>query len=156
MVFENKSSGEGLEQWEWYFMKNEDKSSLKNGSYFFREAGLFPVALKVKNKWGCQDTLVKVVNVVPDFHLYVPNVFTPNEDGLNDVFLPMGRGIRTYHLAVFNRWGLEVFESSELLYGWDGTYKGESCKMDVYSWRILISSSNGESKEMKGHLSLVR
>lgn len=156
VVFENKSSGEGLEQWEWYFMKNEDKSSLKNGSYFFREAGLFPVALKVKNKWGCQDTLVKVVNVVPDFHLYVPNVFTPNEDGLNDVFLPMGRGIRTYHLAVFNRWGLEVFESSELLYGWDGTYKGESCKMDVYSWRILISSSNGESKEMKGHLSLVR
>ena len=156
VVFENKSSGEGLEQWEWYFMKNEDKSLARNSAYFFREAGLFPVALKVKNKWGCQDTLVKVVSVVPDFHLYVPNVFTPNEDGLNDVFLPTGRGIKTYHLSIFNRWGLRVFESSELLYGWDGTYKGEACKLDVYSWKILISSSNDESREMKGHLSLVR
>ena len=156
VFFTNTSSGEGLRQYNWFFTDNDHKSSDKNSNWFYRESGIYPVALVVSNAWGCADSIVKNIKVEADFHIYVPNAFTPNDDDLNEIFLPVGRGIKNYHLSVFNRWGILLFESSELQTGWDGSFRGEACKMDTYEWKINISSEGGETKEMKGHVNLMR
>ena len=57
----------------------------------------------VQNKWGCKDTIVKPIIIGEDFSIFVPNAFTPNNDGINDTFQPKGHGIVTYDMMVFDR-----------------------------------------------------
>src|SRR6185503_6434167 len=102
--------------------------------YFFKDAGSFAVALVSTNKWGCQDTVVKSLKIEEDFTIYVPNVFSPNGDELNDIFLPIGRGISHYKLSVFNRWGEKIFETTDIHTGWNGTVNGETCQVGSYVW----------------------
>ena len=110
----------------------------------------------MKNKFGCSDTIIQVINVAEDHSLYVPNAFTPNYDGRNDVFLPKGRGISKYNLMVFDRWGQKLFESNEFTEGWDGTFGGVLCKNDVYIWKIIASFSNAKPKEYTGQIMLIK
>lgn len=155
--FIDRSSGEQLNKFSWYFQDYE--RTIGSGStykYFFKDAGVFPIVLVVENIWSCSDTMVKSILVAPDFHVYVPNVFTPNEDNKNDLFLPVGRGLKQYHLMVFNRWGGLVFESLDIENGWDGSFNGKNCENDVYTWKITASGVNGEYKEYMGHVNLYR
>jgi gliding motility-associated-like protein len=91
-----------------------------------------------------------------DFTIFVPNIFTPNADGMNDVFIPVTRGIKFYSLMLFDRWGEKIFESSDPSLGWDGTQKGVACANDIYLWKLSVSGNNGEAKEMQGHVTLSR
>jgi gliding motility-associated-like protein len=70
--------------------------------------------------------------------------------------MPVGRGVKTYHLVIFNRWGLRVFESTELEVGWNGMVNGETCENGAYSWKITASSNQGVMREMTGHVMLYR
>lgn len=106
------------------------------------------------NKWGCSDTVVKTVLVESDFSLYVPNVFTPNEDGLNEVFLPRMRGVRVYELSIFNRWGQMIYQTNTQEEGWNGDCKGELCKQDTYVWKIKLSTNSGVAKVFSGYVLL--
>jgi gliding motility-associated-like protein len=110
----------------------------------------------VTNTWGCADTILKALKIEADLSVYVPNVFTPNDDYLNDVFLPITRAVKSYELLIFDRWGAIVFSTTKVEQGWDGTYRGEPCKMDVYVWKINLSSVNGEMKTMTGNVMLSR
>lgn len=157
VVFTSTSKGEELNGWNWYFISNQGPvSSQSHSSYFFKDAGIYPVVLVVKNKWGCSDTLVKAIEVAVDFNAYVPNAFTPNEDGLNDQFLPVISGTKFYELSIFDRWGNKVFQTTDIQKGWDGTFKGVPSKDDVYVWQIKLSTLSGETKEYKGHVTLYR
>ena len=80
-------------------------STQTNPSYMFEQSGNYPIALVVHNKYGCSDTIVKMITVVEEQNLYVPNSFTPNGDGINDIFLPKGKGLTKYNLMIFDRWG---------------------------------------------------
>ena len=129
VIFTNTSSGIEQSKWNWYFISNAGKISTgQNSSYFFTDAGIYPVAMTVKNTWGCADTIVKSITVAPDFNVFVPNVFTPNGDNENDQFLPVTTGIKLYELMVFDRWGKKLFQTFDLKMGWDGTYNGERCQ----------------------------
>jgi gliding motility-associated-like protein len=110
----------------------------------------------VKNSWGCADTVVRTVVVEPDFNVYVPTAFTPNADELNDVFQPKGSGVVKYSLIVYDRWGQKIFQSTDFSKGWDGTFKGEECKMDVYVWKIIASDIKGKTKNLNGSVTLYR
>ena len=157
VLFTNTSTGLELKEWNWFFINNKGKiSKQENTSYFFKDAGIYPVALLVKNKWGCSDTAVKAIQVEADFNVYVPNVFTPNNDDNNQIFLPVCTGTKLYELNVFDRWGTKVFQSIDINHGWDGTYNGEPCQKGVYVWQINISSNSGEMKTLNGHLTLLR
>jgi gliding motility-associated-like protein len=156
VIFTNTSEGEGINQWTWYFSDNENKISARDCKFLFREAGSYPVALVIKNNYDCADTILRVINVETDFNLFVPNVFSPNDDDLNEVFMPVARGVKLYHLSVFDRWGNEVFESSEVSLGWDGTYNGAPCKADTYAWKINATANNGAVKNLVGHIILTR
>ena len=71
--------------------------------------------------------------------IFVPNTFTPNGDGTNDIFLPLGKSIATMQLLVFDRWGEQIFASDDPETGWDGTYKGEVVKNDMYVWHMTYT-----------------
>lgn len=157
VIFTNTSSGVSINTWNWFFINNKGyQTTSQNPKYLFENFGTFPIALVVKNTWGCTDSVIKTITVEPDVNLFIPNAFTPNDDNLNDVFMPVCRSIKSYKLQIFDRWGARIFESADLLTGWDGTFKGEPAKMDVYVWKIDIISHNGKTKNLNGHVNLVR
>jgi gliding motility-associated-like protein len=160
VVLVNNSTGAELFDFNWSFSNSDiNQSSTGKGetvTRIFANPGNYVAALTVKNKWGCIDTVMKTINVSEDFALYVPNVFTPNADQKNEVFKPVMRAVKLYSLSIYDRWGTKLFETRDPETGWDGTYKGEPCKSDVYTWKLTVSSQHGESKNLTGHVSIIR
>lgn len=88
--------------------------------------------------------------------LYAPNVFTINNDGLNDEFLLRGVFIDQFNLKIYNRWGQKVFESNDLNRGWDGTLNGEACTSDVYVYLAEGIGKKGQRISISGNVTLLR
>jgi len=99
---------------------------------------------------------VKYITIEADFNFYIPNSFTPNGDDRNDVFIPVMSGVKFYTLMVFDRWGEKIFETSDVNHGWDGTFRNESCKEDVYGWKVTLSTVHGKSKVYAGSVTLIK
>jgi gliding motility-associated-like protein len=155
--FRNNSTGQALVKWDWFFISNnDDYSSAKNPVYVFDNQGSYPVVMIATNTWGCKDTVIKTVLIDGDIKLYVPNSFSPDGDNLNDVFQPKGLGIKKYDFAIYDRWGQQVFRTSDFSKGWDGSVNGKQSTDDVYIWRIVAVDINGKVKELAGHVNLLR
>jgi gliding motility-associated-like protein len=88
--------------------------------------------------------------------VYVPNIFSPNNDGINDILFARGENIKELTFRIYNRWGELVFESSDISQGWDGRYKGRECAEGVYFYVAEVSFIDGNSVVKKGSVSLVR
>lgn len=88
--------------------------------------------------------------------LFVPNTFTPNGDGVNDLFHALTREVAVYRLMVFNRWGELIFDTDRLEGAWDGTYKGQDSPIDTYVWRVDYTEVNGRARTVYGHVNLLR
>ena len=88
---------------------------------------------------------------------YIPNAFTPNNDGKNDVFKPIIFGnIIHYSFMVYNRWGQKVFESNDLLKGWNGTFHGGMPDADIFMWTCSYQLADGNEENKKGTVTLMR
>jgi gliding motility-associated-like protein len=88
--------------------------------------------------------------------LFVPNAFTPNGDGKNDILFVRGTSIRNIQFYVFNQWGERIFESNSLSNGWDGTYKGKKQPVGVYVYVLKAVNTEGIILERKGSVTLIR
>ncbi|MCI5082051.1 MAG: gliding motility-associated C-terminal domain-containing protein [Saprospiraceae bacterium] len=92
--------------------------------------------------------------------LYVPNIFSPNDDGINDLFQPATNcALRSYQMKVFSRWGRQVFESRRLEDGWNGKANGAKLPAETYVYYIQYSFEESDStftEILKGDVSLVR
>ena len=91
--------------------------------------------------------------------IVVPTGFTPNGDGVNDVFSPLGpalRYARDYEFDVWNRWGQQVYSSSDTNTGWDGMYNGSQAQTGVYAYMVKYKNVLNESKIIKGNVTLIR
>jgi gliding motility-associated-like protein len=88
--------------------------------------------------------------------VYIPNSFSPNGDGNNDVFQIYGVGIKTIDLKIFNRWGEKVYESNNQFEGWDGTYKGVIQNPAVFAYQVTITYLNDKKKQEIGSITLIR
>jgi gliding motility-associated-like protein len=82
---------------------------------------------------------------------------------LNELFRPLMRGTQSFQLSVYNRWGQKLYETSDFNSGWDGTYKGQPCKQEVYIWKLNVKSLNKPSyktgmleRNMTGEVMLYR
>ncbi len=106
---------------------------------------------------GCiftDDIVVKI-----ECELYLPNAFSPNRDGYNDIFVPFGSKVTSYQMRIYSRWGELVYEctgGSDLKKGWDGMYKEELASMGVYAYVVKATFVNNETKEYKGNVTLLR
>ncbi len=113
----------------------------------------------VTNQWGCKDTAyveIKVVSCDPEM-IFVPNTFTPNNDGLNDVLRVRGIGLRSLeYFRVFDRWGKLVYTTTNLSEGWDGKISGKEADVATYVYLAKGVCSNGHTLEKSGNVTLVR
>jgi gliding motility-associated-like protein len=112
---------------------------------------------------GCHDTgQVQVIVLCKGANVFVPNTFSPNGDGSNDVFYVRGKGLaRVKSLRIFNRWGEIVFERinfgvNDPSVGWDGTYKGKKLSSDTYIYQADVFCDNSESIRFDGSITLIR
>lgn len=138
-------------------------SSAQSPTFTFPQGtgGEYPIRLTVTDVNGCTDFVEGEIIIRNIFQYYLPNTFTPNNDGLNDVIMMVGSDIdeNRYKLEVFNRWGDIVFSTTNPETAWTGnTYNGSYyCPEGVYNWNaIVISKSTGERFEIQGHLNLIR
>ncbi len=114
------------------------------------------VTLKVTNEYGCESMDSVMLNTKPCCELYLPSAFSPNGDGKNDLFRILNPGRHKLEtLKVFNRFGEEVFETSNELNGWDGSHNGVAQEMGVYFY-ILKYDCDGKNTLLKGEVTLVR
>ena len=96
-------------------------------------------------------TIPLVINIV------MPNVITPNNDGENDLFIPIiMEGIQNADITIFNRWGLKLYESNNITLGWDGKCSGDNCSDGTYFWIVNYTSINSEKGTLKGSVSLLK
>ncbi|MBX7095201.1 MAG: gliding motility-associated C-terminal domain-containing protein [Flavobacteriales bacterium] len=157
--FQDESIDGGTYSWDFAGLGT---SSQQNPSFNFLNVspGDYEVCLTVTSPHGCVDDTCKFVTIYDVFTLYVPNSFTPDGDGINDVFLPIISGADLdpdhFELMIFNRWGELIVSTHSMTAGWDGTYKGVMSKQDVYVWKIRARDAlEGIDKEFVGHVTLL-
>jgi gliding motility-associated-like protein len=109
--------------------------------------------LSTTNNTGCVG--IDSVYVRPYFPVYVPNAVTPNGDGLNEVFLVVGENLTGFHLQIFDRWGLLIFETNNPNEPWLAAYKGYFVPNDVYTWKLSFDSLE-RRQELIGHVTVIR
>ncbi len=109
-------------------------------THTYRDTGLYNVKQIVYNEFGCSDTLYSTVYISPEYRFWVPNAFTPNSDGNNDVFLPVMLGVKEFNMKIYDRWGELIFETNDKNFGWNGTCKGEKVQMEVYVYKIELTN----------------
>ena len=142
---------------EWYYDFDDGAGSAdQNPVHEYQEAGTYQVIQTVNNDFGCDDVYSQRVIVKPAITLYIPNAFTPNADGNNEVFAANGVGIEEYEMWIFDRWGENIFYSSKMDYGWDGTYKGKQVESGTYVYRFVVMDVNKETHQYTGEVYLVR
>jgi gliding motility-associated-like protein len=107
---------------------------------------------------GCSAGDSVTVNYVSCEDLVTPNVFTPNGDGINDVFYVKGYYLKKEMLYVYDRWGIEVYNSDDVDKGWDGTNLGDDvkCAAGTYFYIAYVKLFDGKNKVIKGYVSLYR
>jgi gliding motility-associated-like protein len=88
--------------------------------------------------------------------IYVPNAFTPNDNGLNDYYLAVGGSLKTMSMQIYNRWGEMLFESNDLAIGWDGTFNGSRVQNGVYMYVVNYTGYDDTSYQLKGTVTLIR
>lgn len=148
-MVEFKNTSINSHQFTWSFGYPTNKSYEKDPQHTFPEAGKYIVTLIAINKYGCVDSISKLVYIEETASIYIPNAFTPNQDGVNDTFQVVGINIKDLYLVIYNRWGEKIFESTNELKAWDGFYKDEVCKDDVYVYKVFYKLANGASKNLQ-------
>ena len=127
-------------------------------SNIYPDTGLYSIQLVALTNKNCKDTTYRSIRILPTVNLYVPNAFTPDGDGVNDIAIYKGYGIvdSGFSFYVFDRWGTLIFYSNDKTIGWDGTYKGEVAQQDTYLYRIECLDVFGEIHTKKGHINLLK
>jgi gliding motility-associated-like protein len=88
--------------------------------------------------------------------VFIPNIFSPNGDGENDILYARGNNISDFHIAIFNRWGGKQFESNDIRDGWNGMHNNNECSNGVYYYVAQIAFSNNTKKILEGSITIVR
>lgn len=126
----------------------------------YDQAGTYEVILTGETEYGCIAEKVKYVYVLQDYTIYVPNTFTPDGNGKNEFFKPVMDGFDEdkFTLYIFNRWGDLIFESHDMDYGWDGSFKNVDRVQDgVFTWKIEAGlKDSADSKVFVGHVTLLK
>ncbi len=158
--FYDATTGAVISTWNWTFGDpNNSTASTQNPTFTYLAVGSYQVMLTVVSNKGCIDSTIKIIKIDDEFMIYVPNAFTPNYDGTNDVFYAKGEGIKDFKMYIFDRWGNQVFYSDDISKGWDGRFSGKSqdiVQEDVYVWKIELKNYKGEPRLLKGTVSLVK
>lgn len=146
-------------RWFWSF-GGQGTSIEQSPTFTFRDTGIAEIRQIVIHDSGCQDTLYKTLDVEPLIRYFIPNAFTPNEDGKNDSFFGKGvlEGITNFDLSIWNRWGELVFQTNDPTAGWNGRLNnnGKHMQNGVYVYLVSFLGPRRDKFQYKGYATLIR
>lgn len=154
LQFDNTSQNAQSYYWEF---GNGANSVIESPFQFYEGIGDFTIMLVATSPDGCLDTIYQTVKVQEG--TTIPNVFTPNNDGVNDIFFVRNSDVTEYSLSIYNRWGILVFQTTSPQVKWDGnTISGQPATSGTYYWVLSAKygSGNEYQGEKKGYVELVR
>lgn len=139
-----------------YFGDGQTSTAVQN-LHSYTDYGDFKVTQLVVNQFGCIDSVSDVVRILPEFRFWIPNSFTPDENGRNDIFKPVTIGALNYEFEIFNRWGQRIYKTSNTEDGWNGSYKGLESPQGIYVWKVTLKNAASQKTEKYlGHVTLIR
>jgi len=149
----------GIVQWFWTFGDQTDSvSGQQNPVHTYQDTGTYCTTLVATNSNGCADTATNCLVIEPAFTLYIPDAFSPNGDGKNDVFMAKGQYVKGYEMYIFDRWGQQIFHTTNINEGWNGRINngGATCQEDIYVYLINAYDSKNQKHTYTGSLNLVK
>ena len=142
-----RANAKNADYYTWEIYKGSELLLTRNEAqhkFIFEEPGIYRATLAMSNSNGCEYKAEDFEISVSESMLLVPNVFTPNGDGVNDEFRVVYRSIKEFHIWVYNRWGHLVYESTDPAKGWDGTINGKPAAASAYYYVIRALGTDAE------------
>lgn len=157
IFFTNNSTGGTVYFWSF---GDGSTSTNENPSHLYNSIGNYTVWLIVYDDYGCIDSTSATIIIQDVFTLYIPNAFSPNGDGINDLFYPQGMGVDTeeYELRIFDRWGQMVFFSTTVNQGWDGNLNEKirnQKPVNTYTYTLDFKDSVGLPHRIVGSVTAI-
>ncbi len=135
-------------------------STIEHPSHDFTHVGTYDVWLVIESKYGCKDSTMNEITILDVYTFYAPNAFTPNDDGVNDYFIPQSTNLdyATFDFFVIDRWGEIIYETHDPNAPWDGRAKSSKkiVQQDVYTWVVYVNEVSGKRHQYIGHVTVVR
>jgi len=151
----------GIDSWSWNFGDTAGvKSTMQNTSHTYGNPGSYNVKLTVSEN-GCDFSISKIINVLEDYSFYIPDAFSPNGDLKNETFIGIGSGFdaSTFEMYIFDRWGNQIYHTTDYTKPWDGTANGghKLVENDVYVWKMQVQdNTKHELHKYTGHVTVVK
>ncbi|MBI5219296.1 MAG: gliding motility-associated C-terminal domain-containing protein [Bacteroidia bacterium] len=135
-----------------------DSSEFVNPVHYYPAIGKYNSELIAISNHGCKDTLVVPLVVHDEYTFYAPTSFSPDNDGINDVFKVYGHGINpeSFILYIYDRWGELIYKSENIETGWDGRYGGKKVKSGTYTWLVNFKYLSGVQQTKSGPVTVIR
>jgi len=148
----------GTNFWNWNFGDKDTTSLHSPPPHTFADTGTYVITLITSTLYNCLDTAYQSVTIEPDFVFYIPNSFSPNDDGVNDTFTGKGIFIKNYEMSIFDRWGNLIFFTDDIKKPWDGkaNHGTDIAQVDVYVYSIKITDYKKGKHNYKGIVTLIR
>jgi gliding motility-associated-like protein len=147
----------------WNYGDNTSDTSVYNPephTYLGMLESQYYVTLTAISEHGCIDSTFQIITLSNEVTIYIPNSFTPDDDDLNDIWIPVitsGIDENSYELNIYNRWGELFFSTNDYLQGWDGTFRGNQVQHGMYTYQITYSKIGQTKKNtLVGHINLIR
>jgi gliding motility-associated-like protein len=137
----------------------DDSSTTKDPRYSYgKDTATYQIMLIVTTDKGCKDTAYKTVFIGPDIIVFIPDVFTPDDAGpnRNNTFNVTALNFKAFNMLVYNRWGEKMYETTDILKGWDGKANGEECMQGVYVYHVEVTSFEDKVYKYYGTITLLR
>jgi gliding motility-associated-like protein len=155
-IFVNNTSSFDATGW-YYSFGDGFTTNNPDDKHNYEEYGNYVIQQTVYNLYGCSDTISQTVKILPEYRFWAPNAFTPDQDLLNDYFMPIAIGAINYEFEIFDRWGELIFKTTNPKQGWNGYYMNQECKQDTYVWRVTFKNVVTEKNEIHfGHVTLLK
>lgn len=141
----------------WDFGDGSTSTDL-NPTHAYADTGYYAVTLIAYDANGCTDTIVQYIKIEEPYSFFIPNAFSPDGDGLNDMFIGKGIGIATYSMLIHDRWGNKIYETNDINKPWDGKVqsKTDMVQDDVYLYMITVVDVLGETYVYRGSVTLLK
>ena len=145
------------DSWIWFFPESYTTSTELNPLHQFPKQGTYDVILATRNNDGCVDTIKYIVNAQEEIAVFYPNSFSPNGDGINETFQPIGASLEEYEITIWDRWGEMIYKGNSKS-AWNGMNQNKSTMAPegVYIFRIDLIEEKFENRIVTGRVTLMR